>query len=94
VLKFVKTLSKIVWNALEGLKKGQEVMYITERAVFKLTHNGLKLIEVAPHVDIEKHILSKMEFKPIIEDYELMDPKLFKEGKLNLKKEIEKALKE
>jgi len=35
-----------------------------------------------------------MEFKPVIEDYELMDPKLFKEGKLSLKEEIEKALKE
>jgi len=92
VLKFVKTLNKTVWNASEGLKKGQEVMYITERAVFKLTPNGLKLIEVAPNIDIEKHILSKMEFKPIIEDYELMDPRLFKEGKVGLKEEIEKAL--
>ena len=46
----------------------QNVFYITERAVFKLAKDGIILIEVAPGVDIEKDIIMKMEFNPIISD--------------------------
>ena len=56
----VKSLSFSVKNALEN---GQDVMYITERCVFRLGRNGLILTEVAPGVDVERDILSKLPFK-------------------------------
>ena len=56
----VKSLSFSVKNALEN---GQDVMYITERCVFRLGENGLILSEVAPGVDMERDILSKLPFK-------------------------------
>lgn len=64
IIKFVKKPYKVGFNAGLGLKMGKEVLYITERAVFRLTGEGLVLEEYAPGVDIERDILAKMEFKP------------------------------
>ncbi len=68
----------------------QNVLYITDRCVFRLTKEGLKLIEVAPGIDIETQILPYMEFKPIIgDDVKEMDPKIFREGLIGLKETVE-----
>lgn len=53
-------------------------MVITERAVFRLTPNGLMLTEVAPGIDIERDILAQMEFRPLMAaDIKTMDPRIF-----------------
>ena len=44
------------------------MLYVTERAVFRLTNEGLELIEAAPGIDIETQIAAQMEFRPIIRD--------------------------
>ena len=41
-------------------------MYVTERCVFDLSPKGLELIEIAPGVDIERDILKRMEFEPVM----------------------------
>ncbi len=67
----------------------QQVLYITERAVFRLAANGLILEEVAPGVDIDKHILSKMSFRPTISsNLKEMEKVLFNEGKMNVKDQV------
>jgi propionate CoA-transferase len=54
------------------------VLFVTERAVFKLGEQGLVLEEIAPGIDLEKDILALMDFKPIIsESLKTMDSKLF-----------------
>ncbi|MEN2999771.1 MAG: CoA-transferase [Acidilobaceae archaeon] len=92
IAKFVKRVYKVIWNGREGLKRGQKVLYVTERAVFRLTQEGLELIEVAPGVDVEEHILSKMEFKPVVKEYELMDKRLFDEESIKLLAELRGSL--
>ncbi len=58
---------------------------MTERAVFTLTKEGLKLIEIAPGVDLQKDILDQMEFKPLISnDLKLMKSKIFRDEKMGL----------
>jgi len=55
------------------------VLFVTERAVFHLTADGLELTEIAPGVDLERDVLAHMAFKPIIRDLKLMDPGIFSE---------------
>ena len=84
--KFVDKVEQITFSAKEAVKNNQEVLYITERCVFKLTDKGIMLIEIAPGVTLEKDILANMEFKPLIsEDLKLMEPKIFRDEKMNLK---------
>ena len=93
IIKFVNKPYKIGFNAELGLKMGKEVMYITERAVFRLTNEGLVLEEYAPGVDIEKDILSKMEFKPrISRNLHPMDESIFREGEVGFRKIVEYAI--
>ncbi len=94
IKKFVKKVYKVFCNAENALKSGKEVLYITERAVFKLTSQGVELVEVAPEIDIEKDIIAHMEFEPkISKKLDEMDRSIFKEGRMNLRSRIFKSLK-
>lgn len=84
--KFVSMVEQISFSGIYAAEKGQDVLYITERAVFKLTKEGPELIEIAPGVDLEKDILAKMDFKPVIsKDLKEMDACIFNEGLMGLK---------
>lgn len=88
-IKFVKKVQQITFSADYARENGQEVMYITERAVFRLTDTGLELVEIAPGVDLEKDVLGKMAFKPAVSpDLKLMDKRLFNEAVMGIKDEI------
>ena len=87
--KFVDSVQQITFSARQAIKNNQTVLYVTERGVFTLTKDGVMLTEIAPGVDLEKDILSHMEFKPLIsENLKLMDERIFKEEKMNIKKEF------
>ncbi len=93
IVKFVKKVYKVGCSSKVMLDSGKSVLYVTERAVFRLTPDGLELIEVAPGVDIDKDILSKMEFKPIIRrEPEIMDKRIFEPRRMGIKEELIKAI--
>ncbi|EBS7635418.1 acyl CoA:acetate/3-ketoacid CoA transferase [Salmonella enterica] len=77
VPKLVSQVDEITFSGTYAQQRQQEVLYITERAVFQLTPTGIELIEVAPGVDIERDILSHMNFRPIINQPKLMESCLF-----------------
>lgn len=84
-VKFKRSVEQITFSAEYSKKRGQKVLFITERCVFQVTDEGLKLTEVAPGIDIEKDILPYMEFAPIIpENVKLMDARLFAEEPMGL----------
>ena len=88
-MKFVDKVQQITFSASEAIKNNQEILYVTERCVFKLTKEGVTLIEIAPGIDLEKDILSHMAFKPIISsELKLMDERIFKNEKMNIKDEF------
>lgn len=87
--KFVDRVYKIIFSGPQAIKYQKEIVYVTERAVFRLTERGLVLEEISPGIDIDKDILSKMEFVPIIASpLKQMDERLFGVGKLGLREEI------
>ncbi|MBR5930992.1 MAG: acyl CoA:acetate/3-ketoacid CoA transferase [Lachnospiraceae bacterium] len=79
IRKFVKNVEQITFSA-EKAPKDQNVLYVTERCVFKLIDGKLTLIEIAPGIDLEKDILANMDFVPAIaDDLKLMDEGMFRE---------------
>jgi propionate CoA-transferase len=75
--KFVRLVEHRTFSGAYAVRRGQPVLYVTERCVFELTPGGLELIEVAPGIDIDRHILGRMEFEPIVRSPRLMDPRIF-----------------
>jgi propionate CoA-transferase len=61
--KFVNEVEQITLNGKEAWRKGQEVYYITERAVFSLQEDGLMLEEVAPGIDVQSQVLNLIPFQ-------------------------------
>ena len=83
--KFLAEVESITFSGREAVRKGQEVLYITERAVFRLEKEGITLMEIAHGVDLQRDILDQMEFQPVIPEYiRYMDPRLFRDGPMGL----------
>ncbi len=90
IKKMVSKVSQISFNGKLAREKGQEVLFVTERAVFKLVKEGVMLMEIAPGIDLQRDVLDLMDFKPIInEDLKIMDTALFLNGSFGLKDAIE-----
>jgi len=77
--KFINDVEQITFSGKYAVSIGQPVLYVTERAVFQLTEEGLELIEIAPGVDLQKDILQLMEFKPIVRNVKSMPQEIFLE---------------
>ena len=76
--KFVEEVEHRTFSGSVAYRKGQEVLYVTERCVFRLCDGGIELIEIAPGVDLNKDILAHMDFVPQISpDLKLMDAAIF-----------------
>ncbi|MHB8620855.1 MAG: acyl CoA:acetate/3-ketoacid CoA transferase, partial [Chloroflexota bacterium] len=65
--KFVHEVDHLTFSAHQARRTGQEVFYVTERAVFKLGPDGLCLIEVAPGVDARTQVLDRIPFPVAVE---------------------------
>jgi propionate CoA-transferase len=89
VKKFVDQVEHLTFSGNYARQKGQFVLYITERCVFELMDVGMKLVEIAPGVDLEKDILRMMDFEPIIDGRpRLMDARIFRTEPMGLKDDL------
>ncbi|MCX5662748.1 MAG: acyl CoA:acetate/3-ketoacid CoA transferase [Planctomycetota bacterium] len=77
VRKFIAEVEQTSFSAKRSREIGQDVLYVTERAVFRLTDGGLELIEIAPGIDLQRQVLGQMAFKPIIREPKVMPAHLF-----------------
>ena len=87
--KLIKNVSSVTFSAKQAEKQKQEVIYITERAVFKLMNGKVVLTEIAPGIDVQKDVIDQMGFVPeIAEDLKEMDARIFREEKMNIYNEF------
>ncbi len=87
--KFVPEVEHRTFSGEYAFKRGQPVLYITERCVFRLTADGLELIEIAPSIDLERDILGQMAFRPAISpQLKTMDARIFRDEPMNIRDDI------
>ncbi len=78
VKKLVRQVDQITFSGPQGLVRGQQVLYLTERGSFRLTPAGIELFEIAPGIDLQRDILDQMEFTPLLAaDLRVMEPSHF-----------------
>ena len=85
ICKAVKHVEQISFSGDYARKKGQKVVFVTERAVFELTKNGITLVEIAEGLDIQHDLLDIIGFAPFISPEMKTMPKcLFAQEKMGI----------
>jgi propionate CoA-transferase len=83
--KFVDSVEHLTFNGAYAEERGHKVLYITERAVFEMTSEGMTLIEIAPGIDLQHDVLDQMGFQPeVSKDLKLMDERIFRDEPMGL----------
>ena len=88
VAKFTAEVEHRTFSGDFARRRGQPVLYVTERCVFRLAPGGLELVEVAPGIDIERDILAHMQFTPIVKDPRPMDRGIFAHQPMGLRERM------
>lgn len=87
--KFVAAVEQLSYSGRYAVERGQEALFVTERAVFRRREDGLELIEIGPGVDLERDLLRHMAFRPAISDaLKPMDPRLFDPAPMGLERAL------
>nr|WP_209885241.1 acyl CoA:acetate/3-ketoacid CoA transferase [Rhizobium leguminosarum] len=83
--KLVNEVEHVTFSGRRAIEQGQDITYVTERCVMKLTPDGVVLTEIAPGVDLQSHILDQSEFPLIVApDLKVMHAGLFGEAAIGL----------
>ena len=85
VSKFVERVAQVTFSGPVAAQQRKDILYITERCVFRLTNTGLTLAEVAPGVDIERDILGHLPFRPLMDKPATMDSAIFASKPMGLR---------
>lgn len=86
--KFVKDVEQITFSGARAAKLERDVLYVTERCVFRLVEGGLELAEYAPGIDIARDILGQLPFQPIVNDPKPMEAIIFHSPRMGLRDQM------
>jgi propionate CoA-transferase len=87
--KFVPDVEQITLNGPRAFAQGQEVTYITERALFRLTADGPELAEIAPGIDVESEVKAQVAFPfKVSPNLKTMDANLYGPALMGLKQRL------
>jgi acyl CoA:acetate/3-ketoacid CoA transferase len=85
VRKLVEAVEQITFSGPRAVAQGQDITYVTERCVMRLTPAGLTVTEIAPGIDMERDILTQSAFPLIVSpDLKTMDAALFRPDPIGL----------
>ena len=83
--KLVNEVEHVTFSGKRAIEQGQDITYVTERCVMKLTQAGIMLTEVAPGIDLQTDIFDQSEFQMAVSpDLKTMDAALFGAGRIGL----------
>jgi propionate CoA-transferase len=89
IRKFVPQVNQISYNGRLGQERGQETMFVSKRAVLRMTGEGLMVTEIAPGARLREDVLDQLGFEPKVSpDLRPMDERIFREGPMGLRHEI------
>jgi propionate CoA-transferase len=83
--KWIPQVQQLTFNGKYALECGKQILFVTDRAVFELTPDGIVLTEIASGVSLDDHVRSRIGF-PILVSPQLkqMDVRLFRDEPMNL----------
>ena len=85
VKKLVEQVEHVSFSGRRARRRGQEVLYVTERCVMRLDEDGVVLTEIAPGVDLQRDVLAEAEFPLRVSDaLTTMPAALFRPDRLGL----------
>ena len=83
IKKLVEACEEVTFSGRCGIVQGQDVTYVTERCVMKLSPEGIIVTEIAPGVSIQENIINQSEFPLVIsKNLKLIDAALFADAKM------------
>jgi len=78
VAKFVDEVDQVSFSGKRAIRQGQDITYVTERCVIKLTEKGLMITEIAPGLDLQRDILDQAATPlAVAKNLKIMDAALF-----------------
>ena len=85
VAKIVDAVDQVSFSGQRAVEQGQDVTYVTERCVMKLTPDGLVVTEIAPGLDLQRDILDQAQTPlKIADDLKMIPERLFRPEKIGL----------
>jgi acyl CoA:acetate/3-ketoacid CoA transferase len=84
--KLVSAVEHVTFSGQMARKRGQRVIYVTERCVLSLDAEGITVREIAPGVDVQRDVVAQSDVPlRVARDLKVMDPALFRDAPLDLK---------
>ena len=85
IAKFVDKVDQVSFSGRRARAQGQDITYVTERCVVKLTDRGLTVTEIAPGLDLQRDVLDQAATPlAVADDLRAMDAALFRPEPIGL----------
>ncbi len=86
--KLLEQVQQVTFSGARAADLGTPVLFVTERCVFQLTQDGLRLTEIAPGIDVQRDILDQMGFTPLVDEPDMMDARIFADEPMGLRVDL------
>jgi len=84
--RFVSEVQHVTFSGGRAHELGQDVTFVTERCVIRLTPDGLTVTEIAPGISVQRDILDQTSIAlRISPELRQMDPRLFRPDPIGLR---------